>query len=497
MTTELNVARLINVEVIMSPLAAARRGFGTLMLAGDSGVFDQRERFRVYTDIDGVADDFSPTDPEYLAAALYFGQSPKPRQLMIGAMFDAAQPGMLKGGAFTAAAQAALVTALELISDGEFTITIDGAETATDLDDLDFDGITTLAGAAAIIDTALGEDGECAWDGERFVITSATTGTASSVSFATVTGGDGTDIASTLKLTAATALYSVDGIAAETPVESVQELADMSGAWYGLALAVSSALSDAEILAVAAFIEAASPARILGVTETDTNTLNAVYTTDIAYQLEALGYRRSITAYSQNANAICSAIGRAFSVNFNANRATITLMYKQLPGIAAENLTETQAQALAAKMCNVYAAYNNDTAIFQTGQMADGSYFDEVHGLDWFADALQNALYNLLYTSTTKIPQTEAGANQLVAEAAKVCQEAINNGLVAPGTWNADGFGQLERGQYLPDGYYIYMQPMSEQAQALREQRVAPVMQIALKLAGAVHTVDVQVNVNR
>ena len=46
-------------------------------------------------------------------------------------------------------------------------------------------------------------------------------------------------------------------------------------------------------------------------------------------------------AYSRNPYAIVSALGRAFTVNFSANRSTITLKFKQLPGVVAEGLTET------------------------------------------------------------------------------------------------------------------------------------------------------------
>ena len=63
--------------------------------------------------------------------------------------------------------------------------------------------------------------------------------------------------------------------------------------------------------------------------------------------------------------------------------------------------------------------------------------------------------------------------------------------------WNADGFGLLERGDYLEKGYYVYVSPIADQPQSEREQRKLPVIQIAAKLAGAVHFVDVQIDVNR
>ena len=41
------------------------------------------------------------------------------------------------------------------------------------------------------------------------------------------------------------------------------------------------------------------------------------------------------------------------------------------------------------------------------------------------------------------------------------------------------------------------MTPVAEQAQSEREQRKCPPIQIAAKLAGAIHFVDVQIDVNR
>jgi hypothetical protein len=172
-------------------------------------------------------------------------------------------------------------------------------------------------------------------------------------------------------------------------------------------------------------------------------------------------------------------------------------MYKQEPGIVAENLTSTQLSALEAKNCNVFVAYNNDTAIIEQGRMASGNFIDEVTGTDWLALTIQTALYNLLYTSPTKIPQTDAGMNRLVNVCEATCSQAVVNGLLAPGTWNSNGFGQLASGDFLPKGFYVYAPPVSSQTQADREARASVPIQIAAKLAGAVHTIDVTITVNR
>ena len=491
MTQGLNVGRLVSVTVNLAPLAAARRGFGTLLVAGDSNVIDGSERFRTYVDLESVAGDFGTSAPEYEAASLYFGQSPRPQQLMIGRWIRTATAAMLKGGILTTAEQA--LANWTAITSGSFKVTIDGTEKT--VTGLNFSAVTNLNGVASAINAVL-TGGTVAWDGSRFTVTSATTGTASSVGYASA-AATGTDISGLLKLTASTALAPIPGYAAETPVEAVAVFANQSGMWYGLSFAASTMPTDDQLIAVGEFIEGASITRIFGVTETDTRVLDATYTDDLASRFKALGYKRTCVQYSPNEFAICSLMGRAFSVNFAANRSTITLMYKQEPGVVAELLSETQAQTLKAKRCNVFVRYQNDTAIIQYGVMSGQAYFDEIHGLDWFADALQTAEYNLLYQSKTKIPQTDAGQNQLVTVAANVCQEAINNGLIAPGQWNADGFGQLERGDFLTEGFYIYTPPMASQDQSIREQRIAPPIQIALKLAGAIHEIDCIVDVNR
>jgi hypothetical protein len=76
-------------------------------------------------------------------------------------------------------------------------------------------------------------------------------------------------------------------------------------------------------------------------------------------------------------------------------------------------------------------------------------------------------------------------------------EQAVTNGLVAPGVWNGDTFGTLKTGDTLTKGYYVYSNPIDGQSQADREARKATPIQVAVKLAGAIHSVDVLVNVNR
>jgi hypothetical protein len=99
--------------------------------------------------------------------------------------------------------------------------------------------------------------------------------------------------------------------------------------------------------------------------------------------------------------------------------------------------------------------------------------------------------------SATKVPQTDAGVNSILATISQRLDQAVANGLVAPGVWAASGFGVLNEGDFLSKGYYVYAPPVATQSSATRAQRRAPVIQAAIKLAGAIHFVDVIINVNR
>jgi hypothetical protein len=493
----LSVGRVVRVSVNMTPRAAPRANFGILLVVGDSDVIDVGERIRAYTSIEAVSGDFGLDSPEYEAALNYFMQSPTPAQLMIGRWAALATPAALKCGILSADEQATSVWTA--VTSGQFSVDIGG--TPRSLAALNFSAQTNLNGVASVISTALSAYGaSCVWSGERFIFRTAATGAGAEIGYlAPNAAGEGTDIDALLKGNSATALPPVPGSDAETPEEAIAALADASSAWYGAMFATLTAVADDEHIEVAKFIEASERMRVYGITSADTRVLDATFTDDIASKLKKLGLNRTVTQYSSTVPfAIASLFGRAFTVDFNGNRTTITLKFKQEPGIGYEQITESQAQSIAGKNCNVFVYYNNNAAILQEGVVASGAFFDEIHGLDWLANAIQTELWNALYTSATKIPQTEDGIAILVAIAKACCEEGVRNGLIGRNLpWNADGFGELNRGDILPAGYYIWTEELALQAQSEREQRKAPPLQIAVKLAGAIHFADAIIFVNR
>jgi hypothetical protein len=494
MSSSLPVSRLIKVSVNLTPAGAQSQNISTLLVLGTSTVIDTVERYRDYSSIDAVAADFGNNAEEYKAAVLWFQQAPQPTSIRVGRWLNAAASGTLRGAPLSAAQQA--LANFTAASSGGFTYTKNGAG-PTNVTGVNLSGATNLNQVASLITAAL-TGATMVWNSVfgRFELTSSTTGSTSSISFLTAPGS-GTDISAILGMTAASSgAYRADGAAAETAVAAVTLFDQNYGqAWYA-AMVPSAANSDH--LAIAAFIEATNTKHIYGVTTQEAAALVPSLTSDIAYQLSALGYKRTVVQFSSsNAYAVASLLGRILTTDYTGNNTVITLAYKQEPGIVAEGLNTTQADSLKAKHCNAFLAFNNNTAIVLNGVMASGEFVDTITGTDWLAITLQTSAYNVLYTSNTKVPQTDAGTNLLVTTCDAVCAQAVENGLLAPGVWNSGGFGTLKQGDYIAKGYYVYAPRVDSQNPSDRAARRSVPIQIAAKLAGAIHEVSIAVSVNQ
>lgn len=330
-------------------------------------------------------------------------------------------------------------------------------------------------------------------------ITLAKSSTAITLSGATLAGATGTDVSTLFGLTVADgASPPVQGIAAETPLAALQACANVSTEWYGAMFAAATAITDQQHLDCGAYILASSRNRMYGLTLVNPSCLDPTQTSDLASNLKALNNKRVFWMYSSSNPYACATMyGRSATVNFNASDSTITLAWKQSPGLVAENLNETQFATLKAKGGNVNIAVNNGASMIWPGQMTNGYWFDEVQGVDWLANRIQTDIFNLMYTTSTKVPQTDAGNHIIQTVIESSCIAGINNGLGAPGVWNAAGFGSLQTGMTLSKGFYVYAPLVASQSQADREARVSVPFQVAFKLAGAVHMPNVILNINR
>ena len=212
-------------------------------------------------------------------------------------------------------------------------------------------------------------------------------------------------------------------------------------------------------------------------------------------QSRGLFYTGTASAALAMASAYAS---RGLSVDFSGSDTTLTMNLATLTGIQPDSAANLSALYTLCKNAGVdfYPAIAGDPSVISNGA---NQFFDNVYNLLWFSGAIQVAGFNYLKQTTTKIPQTEAGMDGLKGAYQNVCVQAITNQYLAPGTWtSAVPFGNpaLFLAAISQYGYYIYSVPVSQQSPSDRALRKAPLVQIAIKTAGAIQSSNVIITVN-
>lgn len=275
-------------------------------------------------------------------------------------------------------------------------------------------------------------------------------------------------------------------------------IAGMSQAFFGGILWAGYAPNNDEIIAAA--LVAQSQKRLFGVSDYLISSLNTgglfknisnetlTYARMFLYTLGATQARIAIAAY----------MGRLMSTDFTGSNTAQSMQMKDLVGVNVDTgINQTTANLCEVVGADFYASIAGLPKVFSTGGNA---FSDYVYGVSWLAFALEVAGFDAIATSSTKIPQTEPGMSTLKNAYIEVLNQGVRNGFLAPGSWKSpDLFGNPAdlKANVLEQGWYIYSQPIVQQSQTEREDRQAPLVQIAVKCAGAIHKTDVIVFVNQ
>tara|TARA_R110000744_G_scaffold20470_1_gene53736 strand:- start:8007 stop:9497 length:1491 start_codon:yes stop_codon:yes gene_type:complete len=486
------VSSVVNVSIAIGATFPVRAGFGTLnIVTEETGVIGITERIRSYSNLDGVAADWGSTTEVLKAATAYFGQQPKPTSLKVSTRYSTDQSAELRGGSVVD--DATNLAIFNAITDGSFAISID-VSPKEDILALDFSADTNMSDIAVTIQTALQAIATggytaaiCTYDGSRFFVTSGTTGVSSTIKFlTTVHPSTGTDISSLLQMQQGEGTKS-DGIDAETITASLDAIQNIDPDWYGLLFTKEvrdGVVINTENAVVAAAAWCEARVKVFGNTSNDLDVLDSVTTNDIASTLQTANYRRTMTTFSSFVDQYPSAsiLGRAFTVNFNQADSTITLKFKQMPGITVEALTQNQKAVLDSKSANALIVVGASD-MFAESFMANGVFFDEVHGVDWLTNAVETNVFGYLLTRTTKVPYTNKGIAALEQQVTKALDEAVRNGLIAA--------GETIDGEFLGTGYKITTIPAEDINQSDKEARLYPGLSFVVLGAGAIHSVQI------
>lgn len=486
----LPVNNVINVSITTTPSGLTEKNVNSLALfTHEDGL--GIEPYSINIGAKTVADAFGTNSVTAAMANAVFAQSPNLRtgngRLVVIPLLSGTSA---TSGTFTSASITANLADIILVSNGDIKFTVDGI--AYNLLGLNFTKCTTLADVAAVLQSAMPYAFVEA-TATGFKVTSKKVGSTSTVALAAETGGTGTDLSGSGYFNTAGGT-SVAG-ANSSGEKILDAIARTEGAVGYVGVMTTLNLEDDAIKTIAAGIQStdrlffhhvSSPSDIAGIKALITD----------------LGYTRTrivLHTYGQEtANLMKAAYaGRGCSVNFSGSNTSQTMNLKQLAGISPDyGITQTMYSNSNAAGVDLYVSYDGVNSVVSNG---GNDYFDNPYSDLALKFALETAGFNFLRQTNTKVPQTEHGMNGLKNAYAQVCERFVRNGCIAPGSWtSSERFGDPETfdQNIATKGYYIYSLPIVQQDSVEREERKAPLVQIAIKRAGAIHTSDVIVLVN-
>ena len=366
--SKLKIDDVVNVVVSTAAAATPRDGSNVGLIIGKSTHITTSDRCKVYSDLESILDDgFTVSDPEYLAATLYFSQNPSPQKVVIG-----------------------------------------------------------------VCDTE------------------------------------------------------------ETWVEAITACKQKNGEWYGVYIASSTALETADHQSVAAYVESMIAAYFFDDSTAADLTSGS---SDVFATLKAQNYKRTFGLYSTTKYAGAAAMGFAMGANDGTAGSAYTMAYKSLTGVTPDDLSETDVSNLKDKNANYYVTRGSSYNVLENGVTANGTWFDEVIGLDQLSNDIQLGCMDVLTNTRTKVPYTDAGALQFVVACNEACEGALSRGFLAPGIWEGANVLDLETGDTLEAGYLCQAEAAADQSSSDRAFRICPPIYVCVRLAGAIHSATIKVYV--
>lgn len=456
------------------------------------------DRVRLYYSFDSVAQDtgWTSADTGWWAAKAFFDQSDRPPRMAIGRIFEEAVPAQLMASVITQ------YDVLSGITDGAFSIDLidtGGTPAEADIEGIDFSGANTLESIVACLNVAITDSGmgsviEASIDyGGKLVIT-ASDGH-SSISYASG-GVSGTDVSALLRLTQDAGAQKWDAYVPADLVGEIQNIAAAArvGGFPVYAWSLDKKYRDTpQQKRVSDWAEAQNwKAWSLQCTNSP-NAYNSGDTTNIAFYAYNMGYRATSVVYHNNAQqypeiAFATAV---LNTNYGLRDSVITACFKDGAGISPCNITETQLTILTSRRCNVFVRVGNTARTYRYGMQSSPTWWtDSFTGACNFREELQVSVCNALYRNK-KLPYTTRGQAVIISAIAVICDRYVYNGYLADrdvlDLINENGYSTLS-------AYRIDPTPIYRATDTERANRILPPIHVIIYEAGAIHHVDIAVD---
>lgn len=524
---------IATINVTTTGAGVTRAGYGVpLILSHTAG---WAERYRTYSSLSAVNDDFAANTPEYLAAEAIFSQSPRVSRIVIGraalvptqkfsigvngigtntrykvrvavptgTVFTSQDAEYNSGGGATGWRPSGLW------SKGDLVIASDGVGLWTNIgpSQIAYEGGFTGYGAASGPTGTSGNfrEGQIYWmyagSGVTGAVTNdaiingvkskiealgAPTAIATGVANALVTSLQGSAGSRTLQLLANTAgkffglqVYNRAALSSEQTQADPGVATDLAAikneynSWYGLITLFN---SDALCNAAAAWVESNTKLYAAGSQNSAIATVSEASASDVAYDFKAAAYARSFVVHhpSNDEFADAAEMGRFSAIAPGGE----TWRMKTLSGVTVEQYSDTEVTNMRAKYAHYYYDIGGRNVVGGDAKSGSGEYVDVTRGIDWYSSELQADLADLAI-GVNKIPFTNAGIALIAAKVKKRNDAGIRVGLIAP-----DPAPVVE----VPDAADV---DASDKA-----ARELPDVNTSWTLAGAIHHITVNVTAN-
>nr|DAU89787.1 MAG TPA: tail sheath protein [Caudoviricetes sp.] len=499
----LMIKRIVNVQINEQGILAKNRDLSTIAVLSDEwceAFNDEKTRYiSVQSATDGAKYFGSESNTAKALRSIFAVNGVKKAIIAKWVREDKtieATPNELRGSTISYSARE-----LSEIKDGSFKIILGGKE--EEFSGIDFSTATDYASVAKILSTALTAKNVKAifdTDGQRFKLQAVKSGKDDKTTFGFMKKASlGTFIGGFLNLVDGKAdiYYGVDAStqSKETIRQALDKLFNATQGFYGVYS--SGVLSDDEILALDSWITSAPIPMVAGFTVIKNSHLE----NDKSNPIKKIANKNSgrfFATYNNTADEHAGAelLSMALSTNWEGSFTAQTMKFKNLKTAQTDEGVDLNiAEKCDSLGINYYTDYDGVSLVAE-GVALGGKFIDEVVGLDAFSNRVQIGTFNVL-KGARKVPQTDKGQVRLIAVVKQVCEQFVNNGFIAPGQWRGDPVGELESGDYLDLGYYVYSPSYNTQLQTDREARKAVPINVAIKLSGAIHSLDVIVNFNR
>lgn len=457
----ISISDIIKVSIAVSPNAVATDGFGPILFMSKEFVPTAGEKYpvRTYNSLKEVEADF-PSGEIHAAAQAWYSQKPTPLTFLVGAIKTETSTPATQG--FMSATVAAVLATVKAETAATLSLEVDGLPVNTTA--MDFSGAADMDAILTILNAGLASTNIKATASQtsgKFTITSDSLGASSSVRNA------GGKAATALNLDSTKNPLVGDGADARSIANDLAAISNtpVNFFYVGLDRKYRGTQTADNQMTVAKWCE--GNGKVFGWADADVNILVSGAESSFK-RAKNQNLRNTICVFDPSENGDeypeVSILARAATVNFNVANSVLILAFKKGPGMSTADLSSGQVAALQSVNGNAFISVGGNV-MFYDGKMADGTWFDTVQGVEWLSQKVRNNVFNLFYTSTTKIPWTDTGVAMVNQQVTLALELAVTNGLIAPG-FDSEGV-------FYPDGYKVISTPL----ELLQSQKGARIWQ--------------------